>query len=1197
MSKLLCRVSALRRHKIACVGMVCLSAALLLNLFSQSASAQNDVGSIVGFVTDPSGAAVPGATVTATNEGTGEKRVVTSDSAGHYSLPNLVPAPYTLTVEAKGFQKFESTHDTLASNSTIDIEAKLTVGEESQTVEVTATAALLQTQSAAVQSEVTGDQVQKMELNGRNPIYMVQFLPGVTMQSGDTLGDFNFSFNSGDAFDINGSRTQDTLYTIDGAPAVRTRDDGEIIAGTKSEAVQEMQILTADYSAEYGGASGAQVRIVTKSGTHDFHGVAYEYLRNADMNANTWTRNLSSTTQSPAQFTFNNFGFAIGGPVWAPKVPLLDKLRNRFFFFINEDWSRYAQASTSTGTVPSALMRQGNFSELLAANPYYPAGTKIYEPGTCPVYGAASCVAYPGNIIPQSQWSQNGMAILQAYPAPTAGFQQGSSNWIGAASAPTNQRIGQINGDLLITPTEHIMFRRSDNTYSSLSPFSTTLNLIQEFQTRPNQTIALGLTSTISPTMINEAHFSLSIDDVYNSLLASSPGLDRGQYGINFPYIVPGAKSAENKIPTVSLPVFTGVAGGPYPSRSSGIIYVATDSFTKVWRNHTIKAGILWDYLGENDNDQINVSTVPGGASNQNGTFYLTDQRVGYNATAGVGLANLALGLADYYTEIGTRAFTTWRGSMWEEFVQDNFQVTPKLNLDYGIRISTIIPYHALWGNAVYFNPASYSASAAPQINSGGNVVLGTGNPYNGLVIPGISSFPGSALEAGRVPAANPANNACAGQPCNGLFDPSLPKSFFPNTTTVLPRIGLAYQVYPGTVFRAGGGAFTEQKGIIDNIFPSGNSPFQPTVTVYNVNINNPGASITSGTEPPLTITSMNPHMKPPQRWNWNMTVQQELPFKSSFQIAYVGARGNHNWDVVDINQPAPGTLNRNPTASARLSAFRPYVGYNSIQQAQSGVNESYNALQASFVRRSTAWSLQLAYTWSKAMDNGSNYHTIVPDAYNTTNLWGPSEFDVRNVFIANYSYLLPFFKGQQTLLGKIAGGWELSGSTQLESGLPCSVGGNTNDYAGVGETGSFNCEAPGLGSSSVGEFWQQNGQLKFPHQFAGPNGGAGSPQWFSTMQGNNPVFTQPAAGTFVTQRGVRDNIYSPGLENNNLTLIKNFPIYEQNALQFRAEAYDWLNHPNLSGVNNVAGTATFGEITAKTGLSRTLQVGLRYSF
>jgi len=1194
MSTLLCRISALRRHKIACAGMVCLSVALLINLFSQSAFAQNDVGSIVGFVTDPSGAAVPGATVTASNEGTGEKRTVTSDAAGHYALPNLVPAPYTLSVETKGFQKFESTHNTLASNSTIDIEAKLVVGEESQTVEVTATAALLQTQSAAVQSEVTGQQVQKMELNGRNPIYMTQFLPGVVMNNSATLGDFNYAFNSGDSFLINGARPQDTLYTIDGAFAVRTRDDGEIIAGVKSESVQEMQILTADYSAEYGGASGAQVRIVTKSGTKDFHGAAYEYLRNSAMNANTWTRNLSATTRFPAQFTFNNFGFAIGGPVWAPKVPLLDKLRDRFFFFVNEDWARYRTQSTSTGTVPTSLMRQGNFSELLSANPYYATGTKIYNPTTCAVAGAASCVAYANNVIPQAQWNQNGMAILDAYPAPTPGFQQGSSNWIGYASAPVNQRIGQINGDILVTPSEHITFRRSDNSYSSLSPFSTTLNLIQEFQTRPNQTMGVGLTSTISPTMINEAHFTFSIDDVYNSLLSSSPGLNRTQYGINFPYIVAGAKSLAEKIPTVSLPTFTSLAGGPYPSRSSGIIYVASDSFTKVWGNHTIKAGVFWDYLGENDNDQINVSTVPGGASNQNGTFYLTDPRTGYNATSGVALANMALGLADYYTEIGTRAFTTWRGSMWEEFVQDNFQLSPRLNLDYGIRISTIIPYHALWGNAVYFNAASYSASAAPQVNAAGNVVLGTGNPYNGLVIPGISKFPSSALQAGRVPAANPANNACAGQPCNGLFAPNLPKGFFPNTTTVLPRIGLAYQVYPGTVFRFGGGGFTEQKGIIDNIFPSGNSPFQPTVTVYNVNMNNPGASITSGTEPPLTITSMNPHMKPPQRWNWNMTMQQELPWKAAFQLAYVGARGNHNWDVFDVNQVAPGTLNRNP--GVNLAQLRPFKGYNSIQQAQSGVNEMYNALQVSFTRRSTAWSLQMSYTWSKDMDNGSNYHTIVPNTYYTANLWGPGENDIRSVFVANYSYLLPFFKGQQTLLGKIAGGWELSGSTQLQTGQPCSVGA-ANDYAGVGETGSFNCGAPSIANGGVGQFWQQNGPVGTPHHFAGPLGGAGSPQWFSTTQGNNPVFTAPAAGTFVTQRGIRDNIYSPGLENNNLTLIKTFPIYEEQRVEFRAEAYDWLNHPNWAAASNNPTSSTFGEVTAKTGLVRTLQVGLRYAF
>jgi Carboxypeptidase regulatory-like domain/TonB-dependent Receptor Plug Domain len=1190
-------LSAKLRQKITGAGAVCVCGLLLFTLLSRPAEAQNDVGSIVGYVTDQSGAAVPGATVVATNEGTGEKRTVTSDAQGHYALPNLVPAPYTLSVEAKGFQKFDSTHNTLASNSTIAIDAKLTVGETSQTVEVTGTAALLQTQSAAVQSEVTGDQVQKQELNGRNPIYMTQFLPGVVSTS--TLGDFNYAFNSGDSFNINGARTQDTLYTIDGAPAVRTRDDGEIIAGVKSEAVQEMQILTADYSAEYGGASGAQVRIVTKSGTRDFHGVAYEYLRNSAMNANTWQRNLTPSTRFAPQFTYNNFGFAIGGPVWAPGIPFLDKLRNRFFFFVNEDWARYRQATTSQGTVPTALMREGNFSELLnPSNPYYTGVTQIYQPGSCPVAGAPTCVAYPGNIIPQSEWSANGMAIINAFPQPTAGYQQGSQNWIGAASAPTNQRIGQINGDILITPNEHITFRRSDDSYSSLSPFSTTLNLIQEFQTRPNQTIGLGLTSTISPTMINEAHFTLSIDDVYNSLEATSPGLDRGQYGINFPYIVSGDKSAENKIPTVSLPIFTSLAGGPYPSRSSGIIYAATDSFTKVWGKHTIKAGIFWDYMGENDNDQINVSTVPGGASNQNGTFYLTDQRNGYNATTGVALANMAVGLADYYTEIGTRAFTVWRGSMWEEFAQDNFQVTPRLNLDFGIRISTIIPPHALWANSVYFNPASYSAANAPQVNSSGNVVLGTGNPYDGMVIPGFSKFPSAALEDNRVPAANPANNACAGQPCNGLFAPNLPKGFSPTTTNVDPRIGLAYQLFPKTVFRFGGGRFVENKGIIDNIFPGGNSPFQPTETVYNVHMDNPGASISPGTQPPITVTSMNPHMKPPNRWNWNVTVQQELPFQSSFQLAYVGARGNHNWDVFDVNQVPAGTLNRNP--GVNLSQLRPYQGFTSIQQAQSGVNEFYSSLQAGFVHRSAHSTLQLSYTWAKDMDNGSNYHTIVPDTYYTKNLWGPSEFDIRHVFIANYSYALPFFRGQQNLVGKIAGGWELSGSTQLQSGLPCSVG-VQNDYAGVGEFGSFNCE-PALISSStgqnVGQFWVKNGRVGTPHKFAGPNGTTGSPSWFQTRQGNNALFTPPTPGTFNTQSGIRDDIYAPGLQNWNLALIKSFPVFREDQLQFRAQAYNWINHPNLATPQYIPTSPQFGEVTSKTTSNpRTLQVGLRLSF
>ena len=1172
------------------VGLLALYALAVFPFHSQKAFAQNDVGSVVGFITDQSGAAAVGAKITITNEGTGETRVVTSDNQGHYTVPNLPPAIYRLTAEASGFQKFVSTHNTLASNSTIAIDAHLTVGQTTETVEVTATAAILQTQSASVQSEITGQQIQKQELNGRNPIYMTQFLPGVT--SGATLGDFNFAFNSGDTFNINGARTQDTEYTIDGAPAVRTRDDGEIIAGANVDAVQEMQVLTADYSAEYGGASGAQVRIVTKSGTRDFHGTLYEYLRNSAMNANTWTRNLSPATRFASPFVYNNFGFAVGGPVWAPKVPLLDRLRNKFFFFVSEDWIRYRFASTIAEAVPTALMRQGNFSELLSSNPWYPTGTQIYKPGTCPTAGASTCVAYPGNIIPQSDWSHNGMAIINAYPAPTPGFLQGQDNYDGALGNPENQRKGQINGDLLLTPSNHIEFRRSDDSFYELSPFNQNSPLVPIVFERPNQTNSLGWVWTITPTMINEARASVSIDDVYITAAPGGAGYDRSSFGIDFPYIIPGLKSAENKIPTASLPTFLSLAGGPYPSHSSGIIYAASDSLTKVLGNHTIKGGFFFDDMGENDNDQINVSTVPGGASNQNGTFFFSDPRTGLGATSGVGLANLALGLADSYTEIGTKAFTEWRGKMFEYFAQDNWQATPKLNLDYGVRVTTIVAPNAQWGNAVYFDPASYSAGAAPTVSpTTGLVTLGTGNPYNGMVIPGLSQFPSSATANNRVPAANPANNACAGQPCTGLFDPNLPKGYVNTSTTILPRVGFAYQVMRGTVVRAGVGRFAENKGIIDNIFPGGNSPFQPTETVNNVSVDNPGASIVTGVEPPITLTTMNHHLLPPRRVNWNLSIQQQLPWQSSFTLAYVGARGVHNWDVFDINQPTAGALTNNP--GVNVNYLRPYRGFASIQQAQSGVNELYNSLQASwsghFKSNST---FGVSYTWSKDLDNGSNYHTIVPDTYNTSNLWGPSEFDVRNVVVINYLYSVPLFVSQNTLPGKLLGGWQISGATQFQSGNPCSAG-SGSDFAGVGEVGSFNCAA------SVGQFWVQNGPIRKLGHFAGASGNSSSAKWFATTTAaGTPLFTQPTAGTFNLQRGIRDNIYGPGLQDWNIAMIKSFPIYRENAFEFRAEAYNFINHPNLASPNFNPTSSTFGEVTAKTTSNpRTLQLGARYRF
>jgi hypothetical protein len=1185
-------------RKSAWAALTCFCIFLLVSLCTAPAFAQNDVGSVVGFVTDPSGAVVPGAKVTVTNEGTGESRTVTADAQGHYAVPNLAPAIYTMAAEAAGFERFVSAHNRLASNNAVEINAQLIVGSAAQTVEVNDTAVVLQTQSAAIQSEISGTQVQTQELNGRNPIYMTQLLPGVI--SSATMGDFNFAFNSGDSFEINGARVNDSRYLIDGAMATRTRADGQIVAGANTDSVQEMQVLTGDYSAEYGSASGALVRIITKSGTRDFHGTAYEYLRNSAMNANTWQRNLTPATAFRVPFVYNNFGFSVGGPLWIPGVHFLDHTRDRFFFFVNEDWVRYRFDATQTMAVPTTLMRTGNFSELLSANPWYKGVTQLYDPTTCPAVGDASCVAIPNNDLSSykggSLLSPNGIGILNSYPTPTPGLTTANQNYSGALPDPENQRKGQLNADWLVTKSHHLEFRRSDDSYYQLSPYNQSNPQVPIVYNRPNQTMGLGWVWTISPTMINEARMSVSVDDVYIGAAPNGAGYDRGTFGINFNYILPGAKASEDKIPTASVPNFSSIAGGPYPSHSSGIIYSWSDSFTKVWGNHTIKAGFYGTYSGENDNDQINVDTVPGGASNQNGTFIFSDNHANLGATTGVGLANLATGLADSYTEIGPKAFTMWRGWALEYFAQDNWQITPRLHFAYGVRITTSLSPQAEWGNADFFDPGSYTAASAPQVDpKTGNVILGTGNAYDGVVIPGLSSFPSSATQNNRVPAANPANNACAGQPCNGLFAPNLPRRYVNNNTQAQPRLGLAYQIQPTTVVRAGVGSFVSYKGLLDNIFPGGNSPFQPTATVSNVTVDNPGAALISGIEPAIIITTLNRNLLPPTRWNWNLAVQQEFPqLRSMLQVAYVGARGYHNWNVVDINQAPAGAAQANPGINPQY--LRPYKGFGFIQQEQSGVNSTYHSAQVSWNSHFRAGStLGFSYTWSKSLDGGSNYRDIVPDSSYFANLWGPSEYDVRHALVVNGLYVLPFFANRHNLAGETLGGWQFSGNVQWQTGMPCGIGANT-DYAGVSEVGSFGC-------GNEGQFWNMNATPGTPHRFAGASGTGG--QWFTTTYGNgSSIFTPPAAGTFVAQRGVRDNLYGPVEQNWNIAMIKGFPLTEHTGFEFRAEAYNFINHPNLSpfgqpGALNLTPTSSqFGQITGKTTTNpRTLQVGARIHF
>ena len=1151
----------------------CFSIAALF-LCAAALYAQSDNGSIVGFVKDPSGAVIPQVKVTLKNEATGVESKASTNESGYYVVTSLQPGLYSMTTEAAGFKKYESLHNKLDPNATLSVDASLTVGSAAEVVEVTASAQALQTESAAVDKLVTRTQIDGLELNGRDPLFLASLQPG--MRSGTTLGDFTFSLTSG-GYAVNGARSQDTTITFDGAPAVRTRANGTSIGVADVDSTEEVQIMTADYAAEYGRAAGGQIRIVTKGGSSQFHAAAYEYFRNSALNANTWSRNQSVTTDFPSPFRYNQFGFNVGGPVIIPHVIPKGKM----FFYVGQEWARYRNAQTQTQEVPSLLMREGNFSELLGKNIYYSKPQTIFDPATCPSIGASTCAAFPGNIIPASRLSPNGIAILNMYPTPTPGYLSGNQNWIAAASQPENQRKETINSDMLPSDKDRISFRRTALAYFEVDPFDQGTNLTPKEFNRPNQAGSLTWTHTFGPTLLNEARITVSLDDVYIPVITSSPGFDRSALGIDYNYIFPQGKDLPGKVPSINLPNMYSFSAGPYPSHSTGPIYTASDSLTKIWQNHTFKTGFYFERSGENDGDQINVSSVPGGSNNQNGTFTFTDGRNGLGATSSVGVANLALGLADSYTEIGPRAYTIYRGFLYEWFAQDSWKVSQKLTLNYGVRQTINIPYKALWGNQVFFDPALYTASAAPQIDhKTGNVIIGTGNAYDGMVIPG-SSWPGDACGHGVT--------AACGTNYNSLFH-NYPDYYANITAQFQPRVGLAYSIDDKTVIRSGIGRYLTRMGLWDNIFPGANSPFQPFVTVANVSVDNPAASLGSTEQAAITVTTIARNIKPPAAWNWNFTVQRQLPWKSIVEVAYIGHRGLNLPEVFDINQPQAGALLSNP--GVNVNALRPYQGFAAIQMEESVATSMYHGLQASWNRRfANGFSFGFSYTLSKSNDNSTNYRDIVPDTYNTSNLWGPSEFDTRHVVVFNYIYTLPFFKDQSTLSGKLLGGWQISGVNQYQTGTPCGVGTN-NDYASVGEVGSFGC-------GSEGQYWNMNGTPTVLGQFAGGAGAASPNQYFAiTNSSGQPIFTQPAAGTFVLQKGVRDSIHQPGFQDWNLGLYKKFAITEKQYVEFRAEAFDVNNHPNWSGVASFTPTAsTFGKVTSKTGLARNLQLSLRYAF
>jgi hypothetical protein len=403
------------------------------------------------------------------------------------------------------------------------------------------------------------------------------------------------------------------------------------------------------------------------------------------------------------------------------------------------------------------------------------------------------------------------------------------------------------------------------------------------------------------------------------------------------------------------------------------------------------------------------------------------------------------------------------------------------------------------------------------------------------------------------------------------------------------PRVGVAWQVTDKTVVRAGGGRFFTRLGVSDSIFLGGNSPFQPIASISRGSVNNPGGG--SQNLFPLTITSQDRDFKNPEAYAWNFTVQREIA-GTNFEAAYIGRRGLHAQRERNINQLLPGTLQANPNINTDY--LRPYKGFAILRTTNNDANSTYNALQLNWSKRfAKGLGFGISYTLGSSSDDGSSQRDVIPNAYNAHNLWGPSSFDYRHVLIINYVYELPFFKDRSRLSGKLLGGWQISGVTQAQTGRPVTIGAN-QDYAGVGDVANLDSNNDNLKNM---QFWNINGKPTLLKQFAtSPSSGN---QWFATRNPDgSPIFTAPAPGTFA-QGYVRNSVHGPGFQNWNVGLFKKFLITEQAGFEFRAEAFNFVNHPNWD-VNSLGvdgnNQQRLGKVTNKTS-ERNLQLSLRFSF
>ncbi len=1145
----------------------------VLLVFSVAAQAQNYAGSITGTVTDSSGAAIPGATVTVINTGTNATSKATSSGTGSFSVQQLPVGKYEVHVEQANFKEFVAKDVEVHVSTNSEVNAKLDVGNVSEKVTVEADALEVQTTSASLGEVVEGTQVRELPLNGENFVGLTQLSPGVS--AANSFDGRDKGLAGGVDFSVNGNPYTNNLFLVDGVNNNDVGSNRTILVYPSIDTIAEFKMIRNSYGPEYGQASGAIISITTKSGTNQFHGGAFYAGRNDALDANDWFSNNNNTGK--AELRRNDWGYNISGPV----------IKNKLFFWWNQEWNREIRGQSESACVPTAAERAGDFS----------AGTSCGA--TVPTIPAQFQAA--GNPLKIASPDAAGLLYAQFYPLPNKVAGADGKNWAEPVNNKLNWSEWNVRSDYDITKSERASFRWTQDSWTNPAPNpgsfwgDSIFPTVSANWSQPSKSVMAKLSSTITNSLVNDVEFGYGHNAIITSLGGSNAGLV-GQVNAAIPTSWP----ASLKLPG-SLPESAWGGLQPYGSQQTiwdiapyanhEDLYTVQDNLTKVRGNHTFKVGAFYSTNAkiENNNGGTDQPTINAGS----GVAYQTNNQLANLLLPGTGAAPQTFTMGE--NSINATAYVHWHDFEW--YFQDSWKVNRRLTIDYGFRWSFYREPYASDNHWASFSLADY------------NPALPASDACNGVII---------------VPGTTPCQNAAAALSALGIPLPLSDGTPGPNRSLVnqnnhdiAPRIGIAWDVFGNgkTALRLGGGQFFQRELVGMDESLARTAPFVINATSVRpldtaAPLSNPAVSPNAAKDP-RGVT--------PNSWQWNVSLEQQVARNTTVQLGYVGNVGIHLTSMLDLNQIAPANwINAAFVSGSAQNAYRPAGNFGEIGEFARQGHSDYNALQALFRSQTGGWgNFQAAYTWSHSignvdLDNSSGSVNQEAWTYNGNPSLdkGNSNINRANIFVANEVLYLPKFAGHNEFVQQAVGGWELNSIAQIEDGNSLSVftsgasavGGSTlNSLFGSGFTSNQRPLVTGVGCNSSVPGAPAD-QILNPAAF--------------TLVGY-------ALGTIPSNTAGRGICSGPGNINFDVQFAKSWFIRERLRIKFSLDMFNIFNHANFTGngfsngysasnlvcgsapcspTNNVvtsyntAGLGTFGQAT-QVRPGREMQYGMKFTF